>query len=343
MNMPRILPFLGLLFANFFLTLSLQISAFAQGSLTPLGAPAPTMKSLDQIEPRVPIESLPAGGSARHQITQPGSYYLSSNLVAAAGQNGISVAINDVTIDLKGFAMFGVTNRSAILASSAADYGLRVFNGRLLHWSSGVRADSVSNVVIEDLNIQCAPGGSFRYGINLGLGSVVRRCQVAGADGNTSFGINVSSDSVVEASTVHTSERGINVDDGCRVEGCAVSDCGEQGIFAQDGGVFRNNIVKRCDQGIRVRSRSVVADNLVQSTAGSGFYAAGSYNRFERNASHFNVFGFQTVFSSTNFVVQNIAHGNTNQNYNFLGSVVAGPTVTTIGTVTNHPWANFSF
>jgi hypothetical protein len=42
-------------------------------------------------------------------------------------------------------------------------------------------------------------------------------------------------------------------------------------------------------------------------------------------------------------VAQNVAHGNTNQNYNFLGSTVAGPTVTTIGTVTNHPWANFSF
>ena len=35
------------------LTLNLQLTtAFAQGSLTPPGAPAPTMKTLAQIEPR---------------------------------------------------------------------------------------------------------------------------------------------------------------------------------------------------------------------------------------------------------------------------------------------------
>jgi len=42
--------------------------AFAQGSLTPPGAPAPTMKSLDQIEPRTPISSLP------FTISSSGSY-----------------------------------------------------------------------------------------------------------------------------------------------------------------------------------------------------------------------------------------------------------------------------
>lgn len=39
---------------------SLQIlSADAQGSLTPPGAPGPTMLSLSQVEPRTPISSLP--------------------------------------------------------------------------------------------------------------------------------------------------------------------------------------------------------------------------------------------------------------------------------------------
>src|SRR5437667_49820 len=45
-------------------------TAFGQGSLTPPGPPAPSMKSLAQIEPRTPISSLP------FTINAAGSYYL---------------------------------------------------------------------------------------------------------------------------------------------------------------------------------------------------------------------------------------------------------------------------
>ena len=51
--------------------------AFAQGPLTPPGAPAPTMKSLDQVEPRIAVNSTntPGGADSLYKITQPGSYY----------------------------------------------------------------------------------------------------------------------------------------------------------------------------------------------------------------------------------------------------------------------------
>ena len=82
---------------------SLQPSALlAQGSLTPPGAPAPVMKTLDQINPRTPISTAP------FTITNSGSYYLTTNLSGIAGTNGITVFANDVTIDLNGFALWGV-------------------------------------------------------------------------------------------------------------------------------------------------------------------------------------------------------------------------------------------
>src|ERR1700722_17008335 len=61
--------FVSLVTALLLSAFSFQFSAFSQGSLTPPGAPAPTMLTLSQIEPRTPISSLP------FNITRPGSYY----------------------------------------------------------------------------------------------------------------------------------------------------------------------------------------------------------------------------------------------------------------------------
>ena len=58
-----------------FCVLCFAIQVFAQGSLTPPGAPGSVMKTLSQIEPRTAITNLPL------VITKPGSYYLTSNLV----------------------------------------------------------------------------------------------------------------------------------------------------------------------------------------------------------------------------------------------------------------------
>jgi len=56
-------------------TLNPQLSTvFAQGSLTPPGAPAPMMKSLDQIEARTPIDAAHTPGDPNNQfiISAPG-------------------------------------------------------------------------------------------------------------------------------------------------------------------------------------------------------------------------------------------------------------------------------
>jgi hypothetical protein len=72
----------------------------AQGPLTPPpGAPAPTMKTLEQIEPRTPISALP------FTISSPGSYYVSGDLVVVANQHGISIDASNVTLDLGGFEL----------------------------------------------------------------------------------------------------------------------------------------------------------------------------------------------------------------------------------------------
>src|SRR4051812_5706851 len=90
---------------NLFLAVVALLTTFgaetilAQGNLTPSGAPAPTMKSLDQIEPRTAISSLP------YAITASGSYYFTTNL---SGNTGVTITTGNVTLDLNGFTLQAV-------------------------------------------------------------------------------------------------------------------------------------------------------------------------------------------------------------------------------------------
>jgi hypothetical protein len=80
----------------------LEPSTFGQGSLTPPGAPAPTMRTLEQVEPRTPISA------AGYIIDRPGSYYLTTNLFGAGGLGAIRIMTNDVSLDLNGFSIIGI-------------------------------------------------------------------------------------------------------------------------------------------------------------------------------------------------------------------------------------------
>src|SRR6476646_3866759 len=76
MKTPRLL-FISIAFLSPFL---LPSSAFPQGSLTPPGPPAPTMKKLDEVEPRTNLQATPAPAGVDTSnadyhfiINQPGS------------------------------------------------------------------------------------------------------------------------------------------------------------------------------------------------------------------------------------------------------------------------------
>jgi hypothetical protein len=197
-----------------------QQSIHAQGSLTPPGAPAATMKSLDQVyaklDPRIPITN----SSSAVTISAPGSYYLTTNLIVSTG-TAITIATNGVTLDLSGFSISstaasatgngilinggvqGVVIQNGFIRSGATNNGLGTYSGS--GFSSGIHyaSGTATNVLVSKIQIS----GCVAHGINLGNGgpTIVDSCVVRTAG---SYGIN--------ASTIRNS---------------TALDCGNSGIF----------------------------------------------------------------------------------------------------------------
>lgn len=130
------MPSLRLLLAALSLTLPFASAVPGQGSLDPGGEPGPGMKRLDQIEPRGDLARLPGDATSLIVINNPGSYYLSSNLFGVAGKHGIRINASDVTIDLRGFTLFG--DNASLDGLSCAGARITILNGTAVNWRVGV-------------------------------------------------------------------------------------------------------------------------------------------------------------------------------------------------------------
>lgn len=79
------------------------------GDLTPPPGPvAPTMKTLEAIEPRVCVQELPGAANATHVISEDGAYYLVADIVGEAGKHGILITADRVSLHLGPFSIEGV-------------------------------------------------------------------------------------------------------------------------------------------------------------------------------------------------------------------------------------------
>jgi hypothetical protein len=165
-----------LLIHAFIVSFCLLPQAFGQGSLTPTAPPAPTMLTLSQIEPRIPVDAThaPGNGSAEFVIASSGSYYLTTNIVGVSGKDGIDIDANNVTLDLNGFSVVGVNG--SLTGISTAEANVVIRNGIVSWWTNGINSSGM-NVTVEELTVS----SNALYGIEVtGSNSSVTGNNVAG-------------------------------------------------------------------------------------------------------------------------------------------------------------------
>lgn len=152
-------PFVRTIMKALFLPATAIVSAFVilpsalgQGALTPPGPPSPTMKSLDQVEPRIPIP----GGNSGFFIFQPGSYYLTGDIIITNDlSDGIGIDASNVVLDLNGFSIVCTKSLTQNATGISANFvsppsNLTVRNGRVMGFNIGV-VSAMNNTTIENL------------------------------------------------------------------------------------------------------------------------------------------------------------------------------------------------
>lgn len=282
----------------------LASSGFAQGALTPPAAPAPTMKSLDQIsaqltaadaknEARIAIDTLPGDATTKHIITQAGSYYLRGNIAGTAA-NQVAIRINtaNVTVDLNGYAITGLgsgVSLTSAISSSAANCTVR--NGTIVGWNNGVAL--TINSVASDLIVTDVAS----TGVSLtGAAGIARNISVANA-GNV--GIFAT---LVESCTVSNVTGGTGHKYG--IDATVVRDCVVTTVTATATNTDATGIRGRIVRGSR--ASTITADR--------------------------NAWGISVNDDDTGTIADCFATGVTggSTTYGFFGGIVSGSTAQTI-------------
>jgi len=222
---------------------SFPLSAFSQGSLTPPGAPAPTMKTLDQVEARIPVDATHAPGNATTLfiLSQPGSYYLTSNLAGVSGQHGITINADNITLDLNGFVLVGPGNSNGIDCAGHKDVVIR--NGTIRGWATGVSSQATA----KELRME-----KIRF------------------ISNSSGGITIAGNSVIAGCMFESTGIGITTGPNCVISGCYFTLNG-LGIMAGTGNVITGcELFSQTGTGIIANSRCLIKDCRISGNSAKG-------------------------------------------------------------------------
>lgn len=305
---------------------ALIAAAAVAGPLTPpVGPIAPTHKTLTEVEPRTAINSTntPGDADSLYKITQPGSYYFTDNITGVINKSGIEVAASDVTIDLNGFELVGVTGTitvHGIVASVSGLQGVRILNGTIREWggmgvnllSSVVSSGSITGVLAREnaddgfavhtrfIITACAASANGGGGFNAVNECVFSDCV---ADGNDDFGFNLFNGSALTNCTAYSNGFcGIQCGNNARIIACTSNSNDSCGIASGGGSLVADcSVANNTANGIVADGNAAVIRNTCNQNglgagSGAGIYVR-SDARVEGNHCTGNDRGIETIGS----------------------------------------------
>jgi len=184
-----------------------------------------------------------ASGGFPYQITQPGSYRLSSDLVVSGSTNAINITTSNVTLDLNGFTITGPGAYSGVYGISdngTSPVAIAIRNGSLSGWTFAVNLSTCNYCSVQQLSVH--GGGS---GIYAGTGALISGNILTGGNGGTA--ISTGPDALITADTVSGFATGIQAGANSTVSGNA-SAGNSYGIYVVanstvSGNTTANNLV----------------------------------------------------------------------------------------------------
>ena len=263
------------------------------------------MKTLDQVEARIPVGATTTPGATDFEfiINQPGSYYLTGN-VTTAKITGIRINAAGVTLDLNGFEIRNSTSGGGESGVEIIGPRCTVKNGRISKFFYGVRNEAspfdtgaagptllqltlaenghATLIFTSGARIEGCTAINNTLGMTVGSAALVRHC-IASGNSAAGPGFTVGAGSnIAHCTASNNAGRGIAAQSDVTIESCTAVGNGGDGINVGNRGVVRSSTANRnggtsgvLGTGINAGERALIIGCTADENRDDGIAAQG--------------------------------------------------------------------